>query len=137
MSPRLDAYLKSCKAEVAHLYIKVFIDQYIVTLNVSVNYAQLMHVLENHSDFSCHPDSHFHRELDLLFFVMKEVEQRPLTHNFENDNYLRDFRHNSHKKCNVRVSQNALHHDFVVDLVQEFFGQSRIEYLFYCHRGAI
>ena len=55
----------------------------------------------------------------------------------EDDVDIRNFGNDAHEHRDVRVPQNALHDDLILNFLQQLVGQARVEYLFNCHRRAV
>jgi hypothetical protein len=55
------------------------------------------------------------RQLYDRLFQVEEVEQRA-GHMLENDDDVGNLWHHAHDQGDVRVAQNRLHHDFVLNL---------------------
>ena len=58
---------------------------------------------------------------------MEQLEKRALGYMLKHNDDVRDLGHHSHQECDVRVSQDALHDDLILDLVQELISQSRVK----------
>ena len=68
---------------------------------------------------------------------MQHVVERALTHVLENDVDIRNFGNDAHEHRDVRVPQNALHNNLILNFLQEFVSQTRVEYLFDGDRRAV
>ena len=55
----------------------------------------------------------------------------------EDDIDIRNFGNDAHEHRDVRMAQNTLHYYFVLDLLQELVGQTRVEYLFDRYRRTV
>lgn len=68
----------------------------IMTLYVTVNYSECVHVLENFSGSQRHFQSVFQLKVNLVFFHVQKVEQTALGDVFETNYNVRDLGHHSH-----------------------------------------
>jgi hypothetical protein len=68
---------------------------------------------------------------------MQHVIERALTHVLEDDVDIRNFGNDAHEHRDVRVPQYALHDDFILNFLQEFVGEARVEYLFNSDWGSV
>ena len=57
-----------------------------------------------------------------------------VVHVFEDDDDVGNFGDDAHEEDDVRVTEDALHDDFVLDFVEEVVSETRVEYFFdgYC-----
>jgi hypothetical protein len=58
---------------------------------------------------------------------VKKIIKRTLSNVLKHDHDVLSLRHDSHKKHDVRVTQNALHDDLVLDFLKKLFRHSGIE----------
>ena len=106
-------YNKLRKAKVAHLDVVVCIDQHIVTLDVAMDNAKLVHVKEHSSTVECNFYFELHRDVFVALY-MKQGEQA-LINELVNDYYVWDSGTAAHEESNVRVTKNALHDDLILN----------------------
>ena len=89
-----------------------------MTLDVSVHNAKVMHVLKDSSCISSDSNPFLGTQVNRLFFHVKHVIERALRHMLKHYVDIRDLWDHSHKDGDVWMSQDALHHYFVLDLLQ-------------------
>ena len=55
------------------------------------------------------------------------------------ENYVdvRDFGDHAHQDRNVRVPQDALHHDLVLNFLEQLICQTRVEYFLNCYWSSV
>jgi len=123
------------EAKVANFDCTVVVDEHIVTFNVSVDNAQVVHVQVDSGAVQGNFHSLRQRQLHIPLH-MQHVEQT-VVHQLVDDHDVWDCRAASHEEGDVRVSQNALHHDFILDLSQQLVSDVRVENFLDCNRGAI
>ena len=78
----------------------------------------MMHVLEDYSDVSCDSYSFLIFYLYLVLLHVQQIKKTALLHQFKHNVNIWDFRNYSHEHSNVWVSQNTLHHDFILDFLE-------------------
>ncbi len=130
-------YFEASKTKVTDLDLVGAGNENVLTLNVSVHYSQLMHVQECACCIKCNLHSLFKRQIDHFLFHVKQVEQTSLVHMLEHNHYIGNLRNHTHQHADVRVSQNALHHNLIVDFLQQRICYVWIEYFLNRHRGPI
>jgi len=108
-----------------------------MTLDVSMNDSQMMHILENYSSISCNSDSLLCTQVNLVFFHMEHIVKTSLADMLEHNVKIGDFRDDTHEDGDIRVSQDALHNNFVLDLLKEFICESWVEDFFDGNGGSI
>lgn len=67
---------------------------------------------------------------------MQKVVKRA-RHVLKDDYDIRNLRHHAHKESDIRMSQDTLHYDFVIDFIKKLIRQPGIEYLLDCNRAAV
>ena len=58
---------------------------------------------------------------------MQQIKQRPLRYVFEDDYNVRNLRDHAHEKSDVRMAQDALHYDFILNFRQQLVGQAGVK----------
>ena len=56
---------------------------------------------------------------------------------FKHNIDIGNLRDHTHQDCDVRVAQDRLHHDLVLDFLQELVCETRVKDLLDGHRGAV
>ena len=118
----------------------MLIHQNVLTLDVSVDDAEGMHILENACHIKGNSEPLRKRQLDFAcasLFHMKQVEKASLFHVLENNHDVRDLRYHAHEQCYVGVSKDALHHDFILNFGKQLICQPWVEDFLDCYRRAI
>lgn len=96
-----------------------------------------MHILEYSCSIQSYFQSSFQRQVDQHFFHVQQSEQTALRNMLENNHYVWDFGHHTHKQSNVWMPQNWLHHYFVLNFSKQIVSNRWIEYFFYGHRCSV
>jgi hypothetical protein len=130
-------YLELSEAEVADLDFEVVVNEDVVTLDVSVHYAEGVHVLEHDGGVSCDSDPCLYINIHLVFLHMQHVVQGALGNVLEHDVDIRNFRNDSHQDANARMTQDSLHDYFVLDFGEKLIGQPGVKYLFNCNGSSV
>lgn len=100
-----------------------------MTFDVPVHDTQAVHVQKHESSVSCDGEFLLHTQLLVLLHV-EQIVKRPLLTQLEHDVNIWNFRDHAHQHHDVRVPQNALHHNFVLNLHQQLVRQPWVEYFF-------
>lgn len=87
----------------------------------------MMHIFENDGYVSGDSYSFFGAYLHGVFLHVKQIEKTSLLYKFENDVNVWNFRDNTHQHGNVWVSKDALHHNFVLNFLQELVCYSWVD----------
>mmetsp|Transcript_4446 Transcript_4446/g.7579 ORF Transcript_4446/g.7579 Transcript_4446/m.7579 type:complete len:397 (+) Transcript_4446:454-1644(+) len=98
-----------------------------MAFDVAVHDADVVHVLEGDGRVARDFQPQLGRDLQLALLHVQQVEERALAHVLEHDVDVGDLGDHAHQDGDVRVPQDALHHDFVLDLLQQVVGQARVE----------
>jgi hypothetical protein len=91
-------YLETGQSEVADFDFQIFVNQDIVTLDVSVYNAQCVHVLEDSCRGQRYFDSCSQVEVHLLFLHMQQVEQAALRHVLKHYDNIGYFGHDAQEE---------------------------------------
>jgi len=107
--------------------VKTGVDQNVVTLDISVNDTQMVHVLEDGGRIPSYSDSFFGAQIDCLLLHVEHIIQRALRNMLKDDIDIWDFGDHTHQDGDVRMSEDTLHHDFVLDFLKELICESGVE----------
>jgi hypothetical protein len=77
----------------------------------------MMHIFEHHRSLLGNSKPLLHWNIKLALFHMKQIEKTALIDVLKNYIDIRYFWNHSHQDANVRVAEDALHYDFVLDLL--------------------
>ena len=128
-------YDESCEAKVANFDIVVGVDEHVVTLDVTMNDAKIVHVKIYAGTVEDNLHAQRHRHLNVSLHV--ERREQAVVDQFVNDHDVGDRRTAAHEQGNVWVPQNALHDNFVLNLRQQLICDIRVKDFLNCHRSAV
>lgn len=107
-----------------------------MAFNVTVHDSKRVHVLEDNGDVSGDFDPGFAIQLDLVLLDVQQVEQR-VRHVLKHNVDVWNVRDHAHQDTDVWMPQNSLHHDFVLNFLQQLVCQPRVEDLLDCDRRTV
>ena len=113
----------------------MLIDEHVVTLDVAVHDAQVVHVEVDARAVEGNVDARAQAQLRVPLHV--EQREETVVDELVHDHDVGDARAAAHEQGDVRVPQDRLHHDFVLNLGQQFVRDVRVENLLNRHGRAV
>ena len=106
-----------------------------MTFDIAVHDTQVVHVQVHSGAVEGHLYSHRHRNFYRALHV-QHIKQT-VVDQLVNDHDVWNRRSTAHQKCNVWMSQDALHHYFVLNFRKQLVSDVRVENFLNSHRCSI
>ena len=131
----LSTYKEFGQSEVADFNLTIGVDEDIVTLDVAMDDPQIVHIGVNAG--AVQGDLHSLGQGQLYVALHVQHVEQTVVYQFVHDYDVRDRWRATHQKGDVRVSQNTLHDDFILDFSKQFIRDVRVENFLDRHRSSI
>ena len=109
-------YNEACEAKITDLHIAVVVNEDIVTFDIAMHDAEIVHVEVDAGAVKSDLDTNRHWKLDISLHV--KHGKKTIVHELVDYHNVWDGWAAAHEKSDVRVPQDALHYNLVLNLHQ-------------------